>query len=107
MTAGEGPSNFFYFNGRNSGLKLPTIGQWPKKNGFSLSTWIYIESYRHPNVTQKAIYRPQLLSFLNGKQHSGIEIYFDEVDDKNLLTIQIVYKYEFHRVCNLKVMPNI
>jgi len=85
MTRGEGPGNFFYFDGRNSGLKLPTI-RWPK-SGYSLSTWIHIESYNRPS---KSIYRPQLLSLTNKASCFGLELYFDNKDE--LLTFQIVYK---------------
>lgn len=67
MTQKEGPENFFYFDGNNSGLELPEI-EWPRFAGVSFSSWIRIDSFSFP-------YQPRLFHFMTTNR-LGIEVYF-------------------------------
>ena len=47
MSAREGPDNYLWFDGVQGGLSLPPMQTFPTK-GWSLSTWIRIESFTPP-----------------------------------------------------------
>jgi hypothetical protein len=38
MTFRQGPNNFFFFDGVNSGLSIPCIDRWPQ-TGYAWCTW--------------------------------------------------------------------
>jgi hypothetical protein len=40
----EVPKHFLFFQGRNSGLRLPSFKRWPATGGYSFSTWFCIDS---------------------------------------------------------------
>ncbi|ORY69241.1 beach-domain-containing protein [Neocallimastix californiae] len=58
-------SDFFYFSGLNSGIYVPEINEWPLSEGYTIMTWIKVESFdieeissgvtntKYMNVTKK------------------------------------------------------
>lgn len=94
----DGPKSYFFFQGQDSGLRLPSFKKWPATSGYTFSTWFRIN---HPNFFSRRAdtvrdsymatgsarfrpsvaemrYHPRLLCF---RQESGMgfEIYFKEV----------------------------
>jgi hypothetical protein len=68
-----GPKSFFAFDGKYSGLELSEMKKFPP-NGYSISMWFRIESFRDPSLKQQSI--PRLFSILNSQNH-GFEAYFE------------------------------
>ena len=87
------PRQFFFFQGNESGLRLPAFKKWPAMKGFSFSTWFCIDSPKSqtgkgdiresfaPTRGDRANlkYNPRLLCF---RQDSGFgfELYFKAHD---------------------------
>jgi len=58
-------SDFFYFSGLNSGIYIPELKEWPTSEGYTIMTWIKVESFdieeissgvtntKYMNVTKK------------------------------------------------------
>eukprot|EP01080_Neovahlkampfia_damariscottae_P008372 gene8372-197_t len=68
-----GPRSFFAFDGKDSGLELPEMKKLPL-NGYSISMWFRIESFRDLSLKQQNI--PRLFCFLNSNHH-GFEAFFE------------------------------
>ncbi|EGC32702.1 hypothetical protein DICPUDRAFT_155301 [Dictyostelium purpureum] len=75
MTFRKTPSSVFYLNGINSGLIVDPIGKVPS-SGYTISTWINIESFQHDNSESIKVYEPRLFSFLN-EGGAGLESFFE------------------------------
>lgn len=80
----QAPRTFFFFQGKESGLRLPAFRKWPAAKGFSFSTWFCIDSPKalnggksevHEGARADLKYNPRLLCF---RQDSGFgfELYF-------------------------------
>lgn len=94
IVSAQVPRHFFFFQGNESGLRLPPFKKWPAVKGFSFSTWFCIDS---PKATTRDIggretfvtgrggersdlkYNPRLMCF---RQDSGLgfELYFKAHD---------------------------
>ncbi|ORX55869.1 beach-domain-containing protein [Piromyces finnis] len=65
MTTKNTDSDFFYFSGLNSGIYIPELKDWPTSEGYTIMTWIKVESFdieeissgvtntKYMNVTKK------------------------------------------------------
>jgi hypothetical protein len=77
------PRTFFFFQGNESGLRLPAFKKWPAMKGFSFSTWFCIDSPKNaqekPGARGDLKYVPRLLCF---RQDSGFgfELYLKAHD---------------------------
>eukprot|EP00004_Rigifila_ramosa_P012564 TRINITY_DN2727_c0_g1_i4.p1 TRINITY_DN2727_c0_g1~~TRINITY_DN2727_c0_g1_i4.p1 ORF type:complete len:3026 (-),score=664.90 TRINITY_DN2727_c0_g1_i4:5-7777(-) len=74
MTHKEGPTTFFDFDGRGSGIIVAGVkDRWPKR-GYTFSTWLCIEAFEDPRGAPN--YQPRLFSFLS-ETGFGVEAFFD------------------------------
>jgi hypothetical protein len=73
-----GPKHFFFLEGENSGLELPSLARWPKTKGFSFSLWFCCNNlkYQSGKTVDKKIYKPTLLS-MRQCDGLGIEVYLN------------------------------
>eukprot|EP00026_Physarum_polycephalum_P000200 Phypoly_transcript_00200.p1 GENE.Phypoly_transcript_00200~~Phypoly_transcript_00200.p1 ORF type:complete len:1988 (-),score=255.41 Phypoly_transcript_00200:62-5914(-) len=69
-----GPQVYFDFDGKTSGLHLPSFDRFPFPKGFTFCTWLRFESFDDP--TSKPKYEPRLLSLLTDEGY-GLEVYFE------------------------------
>ena len=82
-TSLDGANNFLYFTGKNSGVSIPSIYNFPSNNGYAISIWVRIDSFQSPFDTNKNSYQPRIFSFMtNSIDHKipqeGIELYIDK-----------------------------
>ena len=74
LSRSEGPPVFFDFDGKDSGLVLPTLEKiLPQHHGYSFCCWLRAESFSDPLGSPN--FQPRIFSFLD-KEGFGIELYF-------------------------------
>eukprot|EP01038_Epipyxis_sp_PR26KG_P008120 gene8120-10998_t len=95
----EVPKYFFFFHGKDSGLRLPAFRKWPAQNGFSFSAWYSIDNpvisslksnlNNENNIVNSPLriiqrsdsghymsYAPRLVCFRQDSNGLGFEIWF-------------------------------
>jgi hypothetical protein len=69
-------SSFFDMSGQDSGLLLPTLDkQWLSGDGYSICTWLRIETFDDPSA--RANYMPYWFALFTEDQH-GVEAFWTE-----------------------------
>eukprot|EP00002_Diphylleia_rotans_P023924 TRINITY_DN4715_c0_g1_i2.p1 TRINITY_DN4715_c0_g1~~TRINITY_DN4715_c0_g1_i2.p1 ORF type:complete len:2872 (-),score=521.03 TRINITY_DN4715_c0_g1_i2:1126-9741(-) len=93
MCRKDGPEAYLDFDGRNSALQIPSMSSLPTQSGYSVATWVCIESFHDP--INQPNYEPRILSFLNDSGQ-GIEIFFK---NNGFLYMWVSTKTNYQMVC--------